>query len=100
MPRLARLGSPGVLHHIIIRGIERRWIFRDDFDRENFLKRLSMLVHETRPICYALVFMSNQKRPWQETDYAPSVFGNTPAAARRSYAAYVKAGYDKAVGRS
>jgi hypothetical protein len=25
-----------VLHHIIIRGIERRAIFRDDFDRENF----------------------------------------------------------------
>ena len=42
MPRLARLDAPGVLHHVIIRGIERRGIFRDDFDRENFLERLSI----------------------------------------------------------
>ena len=44
MPRLARLDAPGVLHHIIIRGIEWRAIFRDDFDYENFLERLSILV--------------------------------------------------------
>ena len=59
MPRLARLDAPGVLHHIIVRGIERRVIFRDDFDRENFLERLSILVPETQTICYAWVFMSN-----------------------------------------
>ena len=28
MPRLARLDAPGVLHHVIIRGIERRDIFQ------------------------------------------------------------------------
>jgi hypothetical protein len=84
MPRLARLDAPGVLHHIIIRGIERRLIFRDDFYRENFLKRLSILISETRTVCYAWIFMSNQKRAWQETDYVLSVFGNSPAAARRS----------------
>ena len=33
MPRLARLDTPGVLHHIIIRGIERRLIFEDDENR-------------------------------------------------------------------
>ena len=184
MPRLARLDAPGVLQHIIIRGIERRLIFKDDYDRENFLERLSILVPETQAICYAWVFMSNhahfllrsgsggisilmrrlltgyavsfnhrhrrhgqlfqnryksiicqedvyfkelvryvhlnpvrakivpdlgglkkypycghsalmgkQKRAWQETDYVLSVFGNTPAAAKRSYAAYVKEGY-------
>jgi REP element-mobilizing transposase RayT len=184
MPRLARLDAPDVLHHVIIRGIERRGIFRDDFDRENFLERLSILVPETQTICYAWVFMSNhahfllrsglggiahlmrrlltgyavsfnrrhrrhgqlfqnryksiicqedvyfkelvryihlnpvrakvvpdlnglnqypycghsalmnkQKRDWQETAYVLSVFGNSPAAARRSYNAYVKAGY-------
>ena len=47
MPRLARLDAPGVLHHVIIRGIERRGIFRDDFNRENFLKCLS-----TRDVIY------------------------------------------------
>ena len=59
MPRLARLVAPGVLHHIIIRGIEHRAIFRDDFDRENLLERLSILVPETQSICYAWVLMSN-----------------------------------------
>ena len=59
MPRLARLDAPGLLHHIIIRGIERRAIFRDDFDRENFLERLSRLISETQTVCYAWVFMSN-----------------------------------------
>jgi hypothetical protein len=41
MPRLARLDAPYVLHHIIIRGIERRKIFRDNKDRDNFIDRLS-----------------------------------------------------------
>jgi len=40
MPRLARLDAPGVLHHIIIRGIERCTIFRDDKDRDNLIDRL------------------------------------------------------------
>jgi putative transposase len=184
MPRLARLDAPGVLHHIIIRGIERRAIFKDEYDRENFVERLSTLVPETQSICYAWVLMSNhahfllrsgpggvaqlmrrlltgyavsfnrrhrrhgqlfqnryksiicqedvyfkelvryihlnpvrakivpdlgglnkypycghstlmgnQKRAWQETDYVLTVFRKTPAAARRSYAEYVKAGY-------
>jgi hypothetical protein len=33
MPRTARLDAPGVLHHVIIRGIERRKIFRNNKDR-------------------------------------------------------------------
>jgi putative transposase len=36
MPRLARLDSSGVLHHIMTRGIERRDIFRIGKDREDF----------------------------------------------------------------
>jgi hypothetical protein len=40
MPRKARLDAPGALHHIIARGIERRKIFRDDKDRDDFLERL------------------------------------------------------------
>ena len=30
MPRRPRLDAPGVLQHVIARGIERRLIFRDD----------------------------------------------------------------------
>lgn len=41
MPRSARLDAPGVLHHVMARGIERRHIFRDDLDREDFVTRLS-----------------------------------------------------------
>jgi hypothetical protein len=32
MPRKARIDAPGALHHIIIRGIERKTIFRDAED--------------------------------------------------------------------
>ena len=59
MPRLARLDAPGVLHHIIIRGIERRKIFRDDKDKDNFVYWLSILLPETQTACYAWAFMSN-----------------------------------------
>jgi hypothetical protein len=40
MPRRARIDTPGALHHIIIRSIERQAIFRNTADREDFLKRL------------------------------------------------------------
>ena len=59
MPRLARLDAPGVLHHIMIRGIERRKIFRDHKDREDFLQRLTKLLPETKTACYAWVFIPN-----------------------------------------
>ncbi len=57
MPRLARLDAPGVLHHIIICGIERRKIFRDD--KDNLIDRLSVLLPETKTTCYAWAFLSN-----------------------------------------
>jgi len=59
MPRLARLDAPGVLHHIIIRGIERRKIFRNDVDKDNFIDRLSNLLPQTQTACYAWALMSN-----------------------------------------
>lgn len=40
-PRQARLDAPGVLQHIMIRGIERRKIGIDDKDREDMLERLA-----------------------------------------------------------
>ena len=35
MPKQARLDAPGALHHVIIKGIERRNIVNNDQDREN-----------------------------------------------------------------
>jgi REP element-mobilizing transposase RayT len=59
MPRQARLDAPGVLHHIMMRGIERRKIFMDERDREDFLERLSKLLPQIETGCYAWVFIPN-----------------------------------------
>lgn len=59
MPRIARLDTPGLLHHVMIRGIERRKIFNDDKDRENFIERLSILLPETKTQCFAWSFLPN-----------------------------------------
>ena len=71
MPRLARLDAPGVLHHIIIRGIERRKIFRDDRDRENFLDRLERILLETKTGCYAWTFLENHAHFLMRTGEIP-----------------------------
>ncbi len=59
MPRSARLDAPGVFHHIIIRGIERRKIFIDNNDRDDFLSRLERLLPETKTSCYAWALIPN-----------------------------------------
>jgi putative transposase len=59
MPRTARLDAPGVVQHVMIRGIEHREIFRTDKDREDFIKRLEKLCYETQTKCYAWAFLSN-----------------------------------------
>jgi REP element-mobilizing transposase RayT len=59
MPRSARLDAPGVLHHIIIKGIERRKIFRNQKDREDLLDRLSLLLPKGGTSCYAWAFLPN-----------------------------------------
>jgi len=59
MPRRARLDAPGVLHHVIIRGIERQSIFWDNNDRENLLDRLGKLLSLTNTPCYAWAFLPN-----------------------------------------
>ena len=52
MPRKARIGAPGDLHHISVRGIERWRIFSDDEDRDNFVDRLGDIVTETETFCF------------------------------------------------
>jgi predicted XRE-type DNA-binding protein len=44
MARKSRIDAPGVLHNIIVRGIERRSIFVDAQDYENFIKRLGNIL--------------------------------------------------------
>jgi REP element-mobilizing transposase RayT len=59
MPRAARLDTPGILQHVMIRGIERRKIFREDGDRQDLLDRLATLLPETGTGCYAWAFLDN-----------------------------------------
>lgn len=59
MPRKARIDAPGALHHIIVRGIDRRNIFMDDTDRDDFLDRLSAIIEDTRTACFAWALMPN-----------------------------------------
>lgn len=77
MPRKARIDGPGALHHLIIRGIERREIFRSDYDRLNFLERLSVLIPETQTDCFAWVLIPNHVHLLLRTGAAPmSIFMN------------------------
>jgi putative transposase len=59
MPRKARLGAPGALHHIIFRGIERVSIFKDDADRDRFLEQMGVIFKATRTPCFAWALIPN-----------------------------------------
>ena len=60
MPRQARLDIPGLVHHVMARGIEGRDIFLNNQDREGFLKRFAEIISEKGgPSLYAWVLMSN-----------------------------------------
>jgi putative transposase len=59
MPRNARIDIPGLLQHVIVRGIEKRPIFLDDQDREEFLARLSLLLKETSTDCFAWALLNS-----------------------------------------
>ena len=59
MPRGARLDAPGTLHHVILRGIERRDIVTDDSDRENFVFRMGSIALDTATSIYAWSLMTN-----------------------------------------
>ncbi|MEZ4600802.1 MAG: transposase [Syntrophotaleaceae bacterium] len=60
MPRQPRLDIPGLVFHIMGRGIEGRNIFQDDKDREGFLKRLADEVSKPGgPHLYAWALLPN-----------------------------------------
>jgi len=71
MPRKARIDAPGALHHIIIRGIERKVIFKDSQDYSNFLNRLKNVLTETKTQCFAWALMANHAHILLRTGYVP-----------------------------
>ena len=59
MPRQARLDAPGTLHHVILRGLERGAIVKDDVDRAAFLSRLGAVSLATGTPIYAWALLPN-----------------------------------------
>jgi putative transposase len=59
MPRTARLDIPDLLHHVIVRGVNREHIFLDDADRSRFCQRFFSLLTETGTECLAWSLMTN-----------------------------------------
>jgi REP element-mobilizing transposase RayT len=59
LPRQARLDAPGTLHHVIVRGIEKRQIVDDDKDRKSFVDRMGSLALEMDTAIYAWTLMGN-----------------------------------------
>ena len=78
MPRKARTDAPGALHHIIVREIERRRIFSDDQDRDNFLERLGGYRHRDVNLLFCLRSVSNL--------HCTDAVGNTYLFAANKYA--------------
>jgi hypothetical protein len=60
MPRQAKLDAPGTLHHVMIRGIEGKSVFRDIQDRKEFVTRLGNLTKETGTRVLAWSLLRNQ----------------------------------------
>ncbi len=70
MPRKTRIDAPGALHHIKVRGIERKKIFDDD-DRDFFLERFGMIIQESQTQCFAWALIPNHFHLLLTTGAAP-----------------------------
>ena len=88
MPRGPRLDAPGLLHHVMVRGIERRAIFRDDRDRTDFLRRPAAMVEANVLTVYAWAFLPNHlhllvhtgQRPLTREHSWPAMLGRSIGA--------------------
>lgn len=59
MPRQARIDAPGLLHHVMARGVNGESLFLESGDYQNFLSRLGKLFNELDTQCYAWCLMPN-----------------------------------------
>jgi len=59
MPRQARIDAPGALHHVIVRSIERKTIFRGNADREDFLARVASIFTQSQTPCFSWTLTTN-----------------------------------------
>jgi REP element-mobilizing transposase RayT len=98
MPREARLDTLGALHHVICRGIERRKIFRDDQDRDNFVERLGNVLSRTSTPCLACR-KKGQGSLWQNRYWEDQIRDELDSARHADYTHWnpVKHGHVKYV---
>ncbi|MFH1934012.1 MAG: transposase [Pseudomonadota bacterium] len=59
------------MHHIIIRGIERKPIFKNKIDYANFIDRLSKILVDTGTACFAWALMNNHAHFLFKTGMVP-----------------------------
>ena len=59
MPRKPRLDAPGLLHHIIARGIDGQELFADSKDKEFFIERLGAILLETETPIFGFTIIPN-----------------------------------------
>ena len=71
MPRQARLEAPGVLQHVMVRGLERRPIFRNAADGTDCVRRLAALVDATGLTVYARALLPSHARLLVRTGQRP-----------------------------
>ncbi len=71
MPRLARLDAPGVLHHVMGRGIGKKKIFLNNKDRNDFIDRVSELAEDESIDIYAWALLPNHFHLLLKTNKRP-----------------------------
>ncbi len=71
MPRGPRLDTPGALHHVMARGLDRQVIFRDDWDRDDFVRRLAALAEAGAWVIYAWALLPNHFHLLVRTAHRP-----------------------------
>ena len=71
MPRGPRLDAPGILHHVMARGVDRHRLFRDDLDRNDFVQRLATLATAEAWTVYAWTLIPNHFHLLVRTERRP-----------------------------
>ncbi len=99
MPRKARLDAPGALHHIMIRGIELKAIFKDNTDRDNLhLNPLrAKVVKDIKDLgiyrwCGHSTLMGKAEADFQDIEYVLRSFGQSVRQASWAYESFVAKG--------
>jgi REP element-mobilizing transposase RayT len=71
VPRRPRLDAPGLVHHVFVRGIDRRDLFLDDPDRRAALDALARVLPEEGAGCLAWAVQSNHLHLVVRTGHRP-----------------------------